>query len=119
MGAYKLSLHCVGRANNVLALKHIHQECQRVHDDAIRWVGVFRIHSPVKSLNHFPGISDTEVLELVAEGQFLRLCSEVLARHPPQLYLLLLVSQKTRLYLHPVSRVSTTSGSLDPYSLAG
>ena len=65
------SLHCVGAANNVLALEHVHQECQRVHNDAIWWVGVFRIHSPVKSLNHFPGISDTEVLKLVAEGQFL------------------------------------------------
>ena len=73
MGAYKLSLHCVGAANNVLALKHVHQECQRVHNDAVWWVGVFRIHGPVKSLNHFPGISDTEVLELVAEGQFLRI----------------------------------------------
>ena len=68
MGAYKLSLHCVGAANNVLALEHVHEECQRVHDDAIRWVGIIWIHSPVKTLNHFPGISDTEVLELVAEG---------------------------------------------------
>ena len=64
-------------------------------------------------------IGDNGCLEFITEWQTLRLCSEVLARHPPQLYLLLLVSQKTRLYLHPASRVSTTSGSLDPYSLAG
>ena len=72
-----------------------------------------------KSGQHIIGIDDGAVVtELGTEREFLRLCSRVLARHPPQHYLQLMVSHKTRLYLHP-SRVFTTSRSLDLYSLAG
>ena len=64
-------------------------------------------------------LDNTGILfEPALEWELLRLCSRTLARHPPQHYLQLTVSRKTRLYLHP-SRVFTTSGSLDPYSLAG
>lgn len=105
----------VGSVVHVDGLVHIHQVGQGIDHDGMH---IRHVLCGIECLINLQWIGDGELLELGSEGEFLRLCSRVLARHPPQHYLQLMVSHKTRLYLHP-SRVFTTSRSLDLYSLTG
>ena len=55
-----------------------------------------------KSGQHIIGIDDGAVVtELGTEREFLRLCSRVLARHPPQHYLQLMVSHNDQTISSP------------------